>query len=69
MIENSERIEMRAGASRLVESTCSSDVKSSIAGVVGSPNQLPSTPSPASGSIASKMTGKSSGRSRQCIEI
>jgi hypothetical protein len=45
MIENLGQIEMRAGASRLVESTCSSDVKSSIAGVVGSPTQHLSTPS------------------------
>jgi hypothetical protein len=44
MIENLRRMEMRAGASRRVESTFSSDVKSSIAGVAHSPTQLRPTP-------------------------
>jgi hypothetical protein len=46
MIENLRQMEMRAGASRLVVSTFSSDVKSSIAGVAHSPTQLPPTPDP-----------------------
>jgi hypothetical protein len=70
MIENPGQMKMRAGASRrLVESTCPSDVKSSIAGVVGSPNQLSLTPRPGFGFHPQQKTGKSRQESYQYIEI
>jgi hypothetical protein len=47
-------MEMRTGASRRVESTFSSNVNSSIAGVAHSPTQLWPTPDPALCSMANK---------------
>jgi hypothetical protein len=69
MIENLEQMEMRAGESRLVGSACSLDVKSSIAGVVGSPNQLRLTPSPGIGFHCRHKAGEPARENHQHIEI
>jgi hypothetical protein len=69
MIENLRRMEMRAGASHRVESTFSSDVKSSIAGVAHSPTQLPLTPNPSTWFHSQTWNLQAEGAPRQYAKV